>query len=213
MRAVRLKRPEGTLSRPYFDEVTLRKSVNARLIHLDEPLNISEPGVDVGPKRNRGEIAQRFTHRLITGNVGLHLVVNDAGDKHLHGRTVETSPEPANTSGSPGVDLLVGFLNQVFPGDWESWGCYVYKHISGSNPPVWSDHAYVNPNANPSWCGRAIDIHPHSDAIGDAIEAAAKAEHSIASELRYILWRGVPDHFPGHLHFSFEDGGYPGSCS
>lgn len=210
MKAVRLKRHDGTLSKPFFDEQALRRSVNARLHHFVEPMNIVEPGVVVGPKKNRGEIAARFTQHLITGDVGLHLVVQDASDKRLHGRTVQTAPTPANTTGSPGVDLLVGFLNQVFPGQWESWGCYVYKHISGSS--TWSDHAYVNPAAQPPWCGRAIDVHPHSIAIGDDIETRAKAEPSIAHELRYILWRGVPDHFPGHLHFSFEDGGYPGAC-
>lgn len=211
MRAVRLKRPNGTLSDPYFDEKPLRQSVNRRLGRFTAPLHIEEPGVETGPKKtSKGEIADRFTRRLINGEPGLHLIVRDDTDRRLHGRTVETAPEPANTSGSPGVDLLVGFLNQILPGQWESWGCYVYKHISGSS--TWSDHAYVNPNANPSWCGRALDVHPHSIAIGDQIEAKVKAEPALAAKLRYVLWRGVPDHYPGHLHFSFEDGGYPGYC-
>lgn len=212
MEAVRLKKPAGALSKPIFDRSALRKSVNVRLAPFDVPLQIIEPGVRVGPKKMaKGLIAERFTNKLYGGDVGLHLFVRDAHNRTLHGRHVETAPTPANTSGSPGVDLLVGFLMQQFPDQWESWGCYVYKHISGSS--TWSDHAYVNPNAHPTWCGRALDVHPHSIAIGDAIYNAVTNEPALKAKLRYVLWRGVPDHYPGHLHFSFEDGGYPGRCS
>jgi len=212
MEAVRLKKPSGTLSKPFFDHDLLRRSVNSRLENFEVPLNIVEPGVKVGPKKmSKGLIAERFTNRLFAGDVGLHLFVRDLHNRTLHGRHVQTDPTPANTAGSPGVDLLVGFLNQVFKGQWESWGCYVYKHISGST--TWSDHAYVNSNANPSWCGRALDVHPYTIAIGDAIYEAVLAEPALKAKLRYVLWRGVPDHYPGHLHFSFEDGGYPGACN
>jgi hypothetical protein len=211
IKAVRLKRPAGTLSKPYLREDELRKAVNARLVKFDEPYHIEEPGVSTGPeKMSKGEIADRFVRRLLTGDVGLHLVINDDFHRHLHGRTVETAPDSANTTGSPGVDLLVGFLNQNFAGQWEQWGIYNFKHISGST--TWSDHAYVNKAANPPWCGRAIDVHPDSVAIGDAIYAAATSEPAIKARLRYCLWRGYADHYPGHLHFSFEDAGAPGSC-
>jgi len=210
--AVRLKKPSGVLSKPFFDKGELRKSVNGRLLKFDIPLQIIEPGVRVGPKKqSKGLIAERFTNKLYGGDTGLHLVVRDAHNRTLHGRHVETDPTPANTSGSPGVDLLVGFFYQTFPNQWESWGNYVYKHISGSS--TWSDHAYVNPNANPSWCGRALDVHPHTVAIGDAMLAAALNEPAIKAKLRYVLWRGVPDLCPGHQHWSFEDGGYPGGCN
>jgi hypothetical protein len=209
MKGVRLKRPNGTLSQPYFEQKALRTSVNRRLAKFVEPLQIVEPGVAIGPKReSKGFVAEAFTRRLLAGEVGQHLVIHDSSKLSLHGRTVQTAPDTANTTGSPGVDLLVGFLSQQFPGQWESWGIYVLKHISGSS--TWSDHAYVNHAER--WCGRAIDIHPHSIAIGDAIEAAAKAEPALVAKTRYILWRGVPDHYPGHLHFSFEDAGAPGSC-
>jgi hypothetical protein len=208
MEAVRLKKPVGALSDPYFDEHALRKSVNMRLKKFEAPMRIIEPGVEIGPERtSKGEVSEKFTKRLLAGKVGLHLLVRDLHGRQLHGRHVETDPTPANTTGSPGVDLLVGFLNQVFPSQWESWGCYVYKRISGTN--TFSDHAYVQPG---KWCGRALDVHPHTIPIGDAIEAAVKGEPALARDLRYVLWRGVPNHYPNHLHFSFEDGGYPGSC-
>lgn len=207
MRAVRLKRPSGKLSPPIFDEAILRRAITMRWKPLVAPIRIDEPGVSIGPERGKPEAKKRFIARLMHEPVGTHLVARDSSHRVVHGRVVQTDPKPADTSGSHGVDLLVGFLNQVFPGQWESWGVYVYKHISGSS--TWSDHAYVS---IPYWCGRAIDIHPHSVAVGDAIEAAAKAESAIADRLRYVLWRGVPDHYPGHLHFSFEDGGAPGRC-
>jgi hypothetical protein len=211
VKAVRLKQPKGTLSQPYFDEKELRKTVNRRLGPFVEPLQVIEPGVQIGPKReSKGFVAEVFTRRLLDGEVGQHLVIHDSSKRVLHGRTVQTAPDAANTTGSSGVDLLVGFLQQKFPGQWESWGIYNFKHIAGSS--TWSDHSYVNHNANPPWCGRAIDVHPHSIAIGDQIEAAAKAEPALVAVTRYILWRGVPDHYPGHLHFSFEDAGAPGSC-
>lgn len=209
MKAVRLKRPVGTLSEPYFDKDALRKTVNRRIGKFVEPLQIVEPGVEIGPKReSKGFVAEAFTRRLISGDVGLHLVIHDSTKRTLHGRTVETQPDAANTTGSPGVDLLVGFLNQEFTNQYENWGIFNQRHIANSS--IWSDHAYVQRG---QWCGRAIDIHPHSIAIGDAIEAAVKAEPALAADLRYVLWRGVPDHYPGHLHFSFEDGGAPGGCS
>jgi hypothetical protein len=209
MKAVRLKRPVGTLSQPYFEEKELRKTVNRRLGPFVEPLQIVEPGVQIGPKReSKGFVAEAFTRRLLAGEVGQHLVIHDSTKRSLHGRTVQTAPDAANTTGSPGVDLLVGFLLQEFPGQWDSYGVYSFRHIASSS--TWSDHAYVNHAAG--WCGRAIDIHPHTIAIGDAIEAAAKAEPTLVAVTRYILWRGVPDHYPGHLHFSFEDAGAPGSC-
>lgn len=207
MRGVRLKRPNGTWSPPIFDEDPLRKSVKKRLAPLDGPFVIVEPGVGEGPALVKMEAADRFVNRMMKEPVGTHLKVQNLADKGVHGRVVEVAPSPANTSGSPGVDIVVGFLNAEFSGKWEAWGIYVYKHIAGSS--TWSDHSYVNNPAN--WCGRAIDVHPASMSIGDTIKSRVMAENSITSRLRYLLWR-VPDHYD-HLHFSMEDPGSPGRCT
>jgi hypothetical protein len=172
------------------------------------PFIIVEPGVGAGPRRSKMESINRYVERLTHEPIGTHLIVKNNEQKGVHGRVVEAAPEPANTSGSPGVDLVVGWLNDQFPGRWENWGCYVYKHIAGSG--TWSDHAYVNKNVNPPWCGRAIDVHPDSMGTGDMIKAAAMTEPAITSRLRYLLWR-VPDHYD-HLHFSLDDPGAPGLC-
>lgn len=207
MKAVRLKRPSGSWSPPIVDEKVLHRSVVARLRPLDGPFVISEPGIGEGPPRTKAEAVDRFTARLLTSPVGTHLQVRNKAEQGIHGRVVETAPDAANTSGSPGVDLLVGFLNAEFAGQWQQWGIYVYKHIAGSG--TWSDHSYVSRG---HWCGRAIDVHPNSIAIGDAIVAKATAEPTIAAKLRYVLWRGVPNHYPNHIHWSFDDAGAPGSC-
>lgn len=206
MKAVRLKRPNGTWSPPIYDEAPLRKSITLRLKPLDGPFQITEPGVGTGPKLITKTAIDRTTNRLLVENPGTHLLTRNAAGKGVHGRVVETQPEPANTQGSPGVDLVVGWLNAEFHGQWEAWGIYVYKHIAGSSS--WSDHSYVNNPAH--WCGRAIDVHPQTMAIGDLIKAKAMAEPAIANALRYLLWR-VPDHYD-HLHFSMDDPGSPGRC-
>lgn len=205
MKAVKLKRPNGTWSPPIVREDELERSVRKRLHLLDGPFTITQPGVSSGPPRPKMEAAERFSARLWAGEVGLHLLCQNEANKGVHGRVVESAPTPVNTMGSPGVDLLVGFLNAQFPGRWEQWGIYVYRHIAGSS--TWSDHAYVS---RPNWCGRAIDIHPDTMTVGDLIKATVQKEPAIMNRLRYVLWR-VPDHYD-HLHFSFDDGGAPGRC-
>jgi hypothetical protein len=205
MRAIRLKRPNGSWAPPIFDEAPLRRSIHARLRDLEGPFTITEPGVGSGPPRPKGEATERFTNRLQTGHIGLHLQLRNKDDKGIHGRVAETEPTPANTSGSPGVDVVVGFLNATFPGRWEQWGIYSFRNIAGTN--TYSDHAYVK---RPLWCGRAIDCHANTMATGDEIKKAALSEKAITSRLRYLLWR-VPNHYD-HLHFSLDDDGAPGSC-
>lgn len=205
MRAVRLKRPSGSWSPPIHDEKALEKSVRARLKTIDGPVSITEPGVGTGPKLTKQIGGDRFVQRLMNESIGTHLLLLNDEKKGIHGRVVDVAPTAANTSGSPGVDLWVGFLHAEFPGQWESWGGYVYKQIAGTS--TWSDHAYVSPG---HWCGRALDVHPHSMLIGDRIKTATLGEPALAKELRYLLWR-VPSHYD-HVHGSFEDGGYPGRC-
>lgn len=206
MKATRLKRPSGTWAPPIYLEKQLHRSVAARLRPLGGPFVISEPGIGEGPPRAKPEAIDKFTDRLMTSPVGTHLQVRNKAELGIHGRVVEVAPTIVNTTGSPGVDILVGFLNAEFAGDWESWGIYVYKHIANSS--TWSDHSYVGTG----WCGRAIDIHPRTVAIGDAIHAKTTSDPNIMAHLRYVLWRGVPNHYPGHLHYSFDDGGAPGPC-
>jgi hypothetical protein len=173
---------------------------------IQGPVHLSEDGEDWGPDLDRGTGTDRLLTKLQGSQTGHAFRLWNKDKKGVHARVVEVAPEAANTGGSPGVDLLVGFLDEEFTNQWSSLGIYVYKHIAGSG--TWSDHSYVGSG----WCGRAIDVHPASIAIGDAIQAKATAEPTIVAKLRYVLWRGVPNHYPGHLHFSFEDGGAPGSC-
>lgn len=208
MRGYRVRRPNGTwVPRPILDDAALERTTHRRMAKVDGPVRLHENGGAPGPWLDRGTGTDRFLAKVERGDVGLAASVLNKDGKGVEARVVQVAPTPADTAGSPGVDLLVGFLNAQFGGQWESWGCYVFKHIAGSS--TYSDHAYV---LRPKWCGRALDVHPHSIAIGDAIHAAAIAEPAIAAKLRYVLWRGVPNHYPGHLHFSFDDGGAPGRC-
>jgi hypothetical protein len=207
MRAYRLKRPNGTWTPP-IDEQDLDRSVHRRAKVLVGPVRLRENGGKPGVLRTVPAGVDKQLRKAHEGNVGYHSGLLNANGKGILLRVVEDRPQPANTSGSPGVDIVVGFLNAHFAGQWESWGVYVYKNISGSSTP--SDHSYVNHNVRPEWCGRAIDVHPHSMLIGDQIKAAVMGEEAIVSNLRYLLWR-VPDHFD-HLHFSMDDPGAPGAC-
>jgi hypothetical protein len=157
---------------------------------------------------DKGTGTERLIKRAVAADIGYHSGLRNPNNKGVLLRVVQDTPQPANTSGSPGVDIVVGWLNEEFAGKWESWGVYVYKHISGTS--TYSDHSYVNHNVRPEWCGRAIDVHPVSMSVGDEIKAAALGEESIVANLRYLLWR-VPDHYD-HLHFSMDDVGAPGSC-
>jgi hypothetical protein len=208
MKAVRLKRPNGTWSPPIFDETPLRRSVAARTRPLDGPFTLAEPGVGAGPPRPKGDAIEHFTHRLWTGQVGLHLQMRNEADKGVHGRVVDVEPKPADTTGSPGVDLVVGLLNAQFSGQWEQWGIYVFKQIAGSS--TYSDHAFVGTTNGRRWCGRAIDCHADTTALGD--DMVRVIENELPSHLRYVLWRGAVGHYPGHFHVSVDDPGYPGRC-
>lgn len=208
MRAYRLKRPNDTWTPPIFSDPELDLAVHRRMSRLEGPVRLGEDGGALGPKLTRGSGTERLLDKSHGADVGHWYRLVNAEKKGVWVRVVNVRPTPADTTGSPGVDRLVGFLDTQFKGEWESWGLYVYKHIAGSS--TMSDHSYVRKGY---WCGRALDVHPYSVAIGDRIHAATTAEPSIMELLRYVLWRGVPNHYPGHLHFSFNDNGAPGYCS
>jgi hypothetical protein len=177
---------------------------------LDGPVRFRENGGEASKLLDKGTGTERLLKRAIEEEVGYRSSVENTNQKGVHLRVVQDKPLPENTMGSPGVDLVVGFMDDMFTGHWESWGCYVYKHIAGTN--TYSDHSYVNHNVRPEWCGRAIDIRPDpfSYTLGDSIKAAILGEESIVANMRYLLWR-VPDHYD-HIHVSMADPGAPGAC-
>jgi hypothetical protein len=207
VRAYKLQRPNGTWGDPVLSDRDLEVSVHRRMGRIDGPVHLSEDGGPWGPFIARGTGTDRLLTKTTAADEGHAFRLWNKAGKGVHVRVVNAALVPADTTGSPGVDLMVAFLNANFQGRWSSLGIYVYKRISGSS--TWSDHSFVSPG---HWCGRAIDVHPSSIAIGDAIVAQGSAEPAIAARLRYVLWRGVPNHYPGHIHWSFDDGGAPGSC-
>ncbi len=210
MRAYRLKRPAGTWTPP-INEQDLDRSVHRRAKLMTGPVHIRENGEPPGPVIPVATGVDRLLKRAHAGDVGYRSGLYDtASPRAILLRVVQDAPQPANTSGSPGVDLVVGFMDENYSGHWESWGIYVYKYISGTT--TYSDHSYVNHNVRPEWCGRAIDIRPDpfTMAFGDEIKAAILGEESIVASMRYLLWR-VPDHYD-HIHVSMDDPGAPGAC-
>jgi hypothetical protein len=207
MRAYRLKRPNGSWTPP-IDEQDFDRSVHRRAKLLEGPVRLRENGGKPGVLRSVPAGVDKLLRKAHEGDVGYHSSLLNAKHHGILTRVVEDEPQPANTSGSPGVDLVVGFMNEHF--EWQSWGIYVYKHIAGSS--TYSDHSYVNHNVRPEWCGRAIDIRPEpfTMALGDEVKAALLGEESIVANMRYLLWR-VPDHYD-HIHVSMDDIGAPGSC-
>lgn len=211
MKAVRIAPPKDgqpwrppIIIGPNAEDELMAKALR-RLKPLEDPFRLRLRGQEPGTRRPRHKAAEHWTAALLDGPVGRVARLFNEDGKGIVGRIVDVDPQPADTIGSPGVDLIVGLLFDLFPGQWENWGIYNFRRIDGSSS--WSDHAYVQRGR---WCGRALDVHPATSAIGD--KQVAAVERELGSHLRYVLWRGAVGHFPGHWHASTNDAGNPGAC-
>lgn len=142
---------------------------------------------------------------------GLRFIVKD-GPKDLKEaviRVVDWTPEPADTNGSPQVDLYVACLNELWRDKWRSGGALVCKKVAGTN--TWSDHAY----------GQAQDLFATwevMDEIADWTVANYKELNVKYVILRDRIWKretkkwglytGVY-HRHVHTSFSHENTGTP----
>lgn len=140
--------------------------------------------------RSIADLMVRVPRKMVGLRVGDMLKVDlEQSSWTLDIRRVDIAPKIPNTPGTDPIDVIYYEVMKKFSGV-QNWGMCNCRRIDGTS--TWSQHA---------WCN-AWDLHA-SIATTDAIYHYLETNKG-RLKISHILWRGVPGHYPGHLHVDCE---------
>lgn len=137
--------------------------------------------------------------KLIASPMGTTVRVRAESDGFIwDSKVVDINPAMViDTPGTDAVDIIVGTVVARFP-KVHSMGIFVCKQISGSS--TWSQHSWANAvdMGGPGDWGSDVYV-AYIDKVVNYINKL-EAKHMVP--VSQVLWRGVANHYPGHVHFS-----------